>query len=97
MNTAIEQFASDNDTELNPETLKLAQMFLGQDVYCQGLHQGCCTIWLRIGDGSRTMIGYGLPGDALMQAVQALDQLHNQALEAVETFVHSFNRGRFRS
>ena len=96
MSTAIERFASVHNKELDAEMVELARMFLGQKVYCQGLHQDCCAIWLSLGDGCRTMIGYGLPEDALVQATEALNELHLQAMDGVESFVGSFSTRRYQ-
>jgi len=87
--TALAEFIKEHDVELSKETLDLARMFPGQKVYCQGMDGGRCALWLQIGGGAHTMIGYGLPDQALEQAKAALDELHLQAQAGIEWFIKS--------
>ncbi len=66
--------------------LERTRFLLGQDVYAQGMPGGDVALWLRLGSGSHTVIGYGKPEEALEQAQAILDELRAQAASGIEWF-----------
>lgn len=60
-----------------------ARMFLGQDVYVQRFLPPCIAVWLRLGCGAHTIIGYGTPAEAQEQATRALESLAEQVMRKV--------------
>lgn len=83
---ARERFARHHGITIDDAAVKFAGWFPKANVYSQGFTAGCCGIWLRLGDGQQTMIGYGTPDEALIQAKAALFALISKAVESAERF-----------
>lgn len=57
----------------SPVMADYASMTQGVTMYAQGFRMGEFGVWLRFRSGQQTLIGYGLPAEALAEAARTLE------------------------
>lgn len=75
--------------DLKPEGFKdahatYARWTLKPSLTAQGMFGGKYALWLEIESAGRTLLGYGLPEEALQEALGTLDALRDQVTQSLK-------------